>query len=211
MACHIVPVLDELQITIPTTGGTGHGSSHATDGSGIARYGGSTAHLRDNGTTLFSGHAVTGSSTAASHGQPPRASETREQRDRIERFFDSLRERDAGRRLNDAYEQFSREIGYLVRNRRQVTVAWHRNRGPAFLAGFLDHLRGNADAIPLEIGGVSRAMLLSRMEAVLLAHGSKGLRSAIQRHRDDLMRCADAATAKACIDILHHTEEKVLS
>lgn len=209
-ACHIVPVLDSLNICIPTPPpGKSHGSSRATDGSGIALYGGSIQNLSDDGTVLFSGHIATGSSIAESRGQPPKTQVTQEQRDRIERFLDTLRESEDGRRLHEAYTQIGREIGYLIRNQRQVTVTWHRNRGPAFLAGLLDHLRGNSTTIPLEIGGVSRATLLARLEKVLLAHGSNPLREAIEHHRDNLMQCADAVTAQELIDILRHSEERV--
>lgn len=207
-ACHIVPVLDQLNICIPTTGGTGHGSSTATDGSGIARYGGSTEHLSDDGTVLFSGQVATRPRTAESRVQPPTTPVTEEQRDRMERFFDTLRQTEDGRRLHEAYTQTSREISYLVRNQRQVTVTWHRNRGPAFLAAFLDHLRGNSATIPLEIGGISRTTLLARMDVVLRAHGSKELHDVIECHRDNLMRCADATTAQACIEILRRAGQE---
>ena len=210
-ACHIVPVLDKLEITIPTTGGTGYGSSAATDGSGIALYGGSTEHLSDDGTVLFSGHVATGSSIAESRGQLPTTPVTLKQRDRIERFLDALRETEHGRRLHEDYVWASREIGYLVRNQRQVTVTWHRNRGPAFVAGLLDHLRGDSATIPLEISGISRGTLLARMEKVLLAHGSLELRDAIEHHRENLMRCADATTARQCLDILRRAEKEVIA
>jgi hypothetical protein len=210
-ACHIVPVLDQLRVCIPTASGTGHGSSGATDGSGIAQYGGggSAEHLADDGTVLFAGRVATAPSMPESVTQPPTAASTREQSDHIERFLDTLRESEDGRRLHDAYIRLNREIGYLIRNQRRVTVTWHRNRGPAFLAGLLDHLRGNSATIPLEIGGVSRRALLARMGEVLLAHGSDELRDAIEQHRDNLMRCAGAATVQECIDILRRGEEAV--
>lgn len=126
----------------------------------------------------------------------------------MERFFDTLRQTEDGRRLHEAYTQTSREISYLVRNQRQVTVTWHRNRGPAFLAAFLDHLRGNSATIPLEIGGISRTTLLARMDVVLRAHGSKELHDVIECHRDNLMRCADATTAQACIEILRRAGQE---
>lgn len=209
-ACHIVPILNELNITIPTAGGTSHGSSGATDGSGIASYGGSIEHLSDGGTVLFSGHVATGPRTVEPYVLPPTTPITQQQREYIEQFVDALRETEYGRRLHEDYVWASREIGYLVRNQRHVKVTWHRNRGPAFLAGFLDHLRGYSATIPLEIGGITRAMLLARMEEVLLAHGSKGLRKAIEHHRDYLMHFADAVTAQEFIEILHLFEEKVI-
>ncbi|MDH3758720.1 MAG: S1 family peptidase, partial [Gammaproteobacteria bacterium] len=71
-ACHIVAVLDTLRISIPTTGGTSHGSTLATDGSGIARYGGSIADVSDSGNVLFSSQAVAGTLKSASPAYPPR-------------------------------------------------------------------------------------------------------------------------------------------
>lgn len=207
-ACHIIPVLDRLRITIPTTGGTSHGSSHATDGSGIARYGGSSSHLQDDGTVMFAAHSVAGD-TSVETDSPPSLPVTQTQNDRIEKWIDTIGESEAGRRLHDAYAETRLEITFLVRKRRQVTVVWHRNRGPAFLAGLLEHLRGDAPSIPMEIGGISRATLLARMETVLQAHGSHALRDAIERYRDDVMRCADADTVQECIERLHNTKEEV--
>ncbi|MCP3994239.1 MAG: hypothetical protein GY722_04115 [bacterium] len=209
-ACHIVPVLDELNITIPTTGGTGHGSSHATDGSGIARYGGSTSHLQDDGTVLFAAHSVTGD-TSVETDVPPLPAVTQSQNDSVTKWLDAIGKSEAGSRLHDAYAETRREITFLVRKKRHVTVVWHRNRGPAFLAGLLEHLRGDTPSFPKEIGDVSRATLLARMETVLQAHGSNALRDAIARYRDDVMRCAGADTVQECIERLRNTEEEVIS
>ena len=206
-ACHIVPVLNELNVCIQTSGGTSPGSSHATDGSGIASYGGSTSHLQDDGTVMFAAHNVAGETTAITP-QPPPVSE-QIQNDRMNKWLDAIGASEAGRRLHDAYAETRREITYLVRKKRQVTVAWHRNRGPAFLAGLLDHLRGKTPSIPLEIGGISRAGLLNRMETILQAYGSNALRDAIARYRDDVVRCADAETVQECLQRLRTAEEEV--
>ena len=205
-ACHIIPVLDRLRITIPTTGGTSHGSSHATDGSGIASYGGSTSHLQDDDTVMFADHTVAGNTTVETDAPLPPAV-TPSQNDHMEKWFDAIGESAAGRRLHDAYAETRLEITFLVRNKRQVTVAWHRNRGPAFLAGLLEHLRGEAPSIPKEIGGVSREAFLGRMESVLLAHGSDALKDSIACYRDDVMQCADVKTVQDCVERLRSINE----
>lgn len=202
--CHIVPVLDQLHICIPTASGTAHGSSGATDGSGIALYGGSAEQLHDDGSVLFSGHLATGTATPPQPRLAPRIALD----DGIERFLDALGETAEGRQLLDDFARTRLELTYLVRRQRQVKVTWHRNRGPAFLTGLLDHLQGKSAQIPLVIDGVSLSTLLTRMEAVLLAYGSRELRAALERQRDRLMGWAYAETAGECIATLRFTEER---
>ena len=121
-------------------------------------------------------------------------------------LLDALLETSRGRELEEAFSQLSREIAYLVRHSRPVTLAWQRHRGPAFLACVLKHLKGEAAAIPRDIDGVSRVSLLARMGAVLYEHGSNPLRETIDRHRDVLLSCANATTAQECIEILRRAE-----
>ena len=206
-ACFIVPVLDTLGMCIPTTTGTSHGSSKATDGSGLSLYGG-PFDLHDESKTLFSGHGLAGPRPVAA--PPPLAlMATDEQRARMQPLLDALRRTARGRELEEAFSQLSREMAYLIRNRRPVKVAWHRNRGPAFLACVLGHLRGDAATIPTEIGGVTRATALAGMGDVLLRHGSNALREAIERHREIVMHLAEVDTAAAWIERLRRVEDEV--
>lgn len=206
-ACHIVPVLDTLNICIPTTGGTSHGSSLATDGSGIARYGGSLES--DSDTVLFTSQTVAGRLDTAAQSRA--AAMSTSSLVQIEEFVDRLRHTEQGRRLHDAYAHSISEIGFLIRTRRQVMVTWHRNKGPAFLAGIADHLRGNAASMPIEIDGVSREMMLANMERVLLAHASKSLRVDLERHRDAVFLCSEAATAEECLRLLERAETQIVA
>ena len=172
-ACHIMPVLDNLGVCIPTSRGTSSGSCAATDGTGIA----------PAATTGTVGTVGTGVSTGAQSPVPV----TDVELTRLHGLRDLFRQTDTGRDLHEVFALVRREIGYLVRNARRVTIVWYRNEGPAFLAHTLDHLRGQADQIPLEINGVTRETLLTRMAEVLATHGSNPLRAALQRYRDDLL------------------------
>ena len=206
-ACFIVPVLDTLGMCIPTTTGNSHGSSRATDGSGLSLYGG-PFDMHDESKTLFSGHGLAGSGPRTVPS-PLAVAATDEQRARMRPLLDALRETARGRELEEAFSQLSREMAYLIRNRRPVTVAWHRNRGPAFLACVLGHLRGDAATIPSEIGGITRATALAGMGDVFLRHGSSALRDAIERHRDIVMRLAEVDTAGEWIELLRRAEAEV--
>jgi len=124
-------------------------------------------------------------------------------------LLDELLQTERGREIHDAFGQLSREIAYLVRAHRPVTVAWHRNEGPSFLACAINHLKGHARSVPRQIGSVTRAEFLARMSAVLYQHGSNPLRVAIDRHRAELRLLADAETAQECIEILRHAEAEV--
>jgi hypothetical protein len=198
-ACFIVPVLDALGMCIPTTSGSSHGSSKATDGSGLAQYGGNADPQQDDDRVLFSDQGVHGAPVPAKPALLA-APATDEQRARMQPLLDALLETERGRELREDFSQLSREIAYLVRRRRPVTVTWHRHRGPAYLACALDHLKGDDAAVPQQIDGVTRSAMLTAMGRVLAAHGSNPLRAAIQRHRDLLLSCADAATAEECIE-----------
>jgi hypothetical protein len=202
-ACHILPVLDNLGICIPTTGGTSHGSCSATDGSGTA------VTTTAAGAAALSGPApateatggkepVTVSPGSAGSGavEPPAPqlmTITDAEYEHLIGLRDALRQTQRGRDLHDLFGQVRREVGYLVRNNRQVMVAWHRGHGPAFLTHILNHLRGRAEVVALEVDGVHRAELLDRMADLLVAHGSNPLRAAIERHRNELMPILSSA------------------
>jgi hypothetical protein len=204
-ACHILPVLDSLRVCIPTTTGTAHGSCLATDGSGIA------------GTTTAGGTG-TGEFEFGSDGMPRRAHAaavaqsvalTDAEREHLLGLRDAFRRTQNGRELHDVFGHVRREIGYLIRNVRPVTVTWHRTQGPGFMAHTLNHLRGDGDSVPLEINGISRTEMLERMAHVLAIHGSKPLRAAIERYHDELLPIlADSLTANDCMARFAALEER---
>jgi hypothetical protein len=207
-ACHIVAVLDALDICIWTSGGTHHGADGATDGSGILPV--AVGSMSDSsGERAFAAAERSGRSARAATGADARPNVTpltEAQRERFIRVRDAVRETPRGRRLDDTFLEVRQEIGVLVRNCRPVTVAWHRNRGPAFLAHVINHLRGDAESIPREIGGVSRETLLTRMRDVLRARGSDALRQALERHGPDLLLLAESESVDDCVEILRRME-----
>jgi len=187
-ACHILPVLDQLGVCIPVTTGTSHGSCGATDGSGTSAV--AVGEAAGDGTIGFTAEAVTSlvSEAAADH-----------MLGLLERF----RAAPLGPELHETFARVRREVGYLVRNSRTVKIAWHRGQGPAYLAHVLNQLRGDAASVPLEVNGVTRAQLLTRMRDVLLAQGSIPLREAIDRYQDELLPILSSArTAEECIERL---------
>jgi hypothetical protein len=186
-ACHILPVLDSLKICIPTSSGTSYGSSLATDGSGLKPAAVSAAEVESpSGEIVFAAqHAETLPAPSAGLTEPVPVTddEVRHMRELLAAFRNTR----TGRELHEVFADVRREMGYLVRNCRPVKVAWHRNKGPAFLAHLLNHLKGHTDHLPREVDGVSRASLLTRMSAAFRAHGSNPLRQAIEKHSDDLL------------------------
>jgi hypothetical protein len=209
-ACHIVPVLDQLGICIPCTTGTSHGSSRATDGSGIAP-GTQTTALEDlptDGTIVFTG--ADGEGSALVPGALPALMQlTDDEVEVMQRRLTALRATPRGRALHDAFGHLRREVGYLIRNSRPVTVAWHRGKGPAFMTHVLNHLAGHTDRMPHEVHGVTRHELLARMRDVLDARGSNPLREALVYYGDDLIAAAsdsDCHTIEDCIALLQQQE-----
>ncbi len=208
-ACHIVSVLDVLQVCVPVPappdGGTNHGTTNATDGSGLTP----PQTLADrqaldawNPPGLAFGAATLTSRAARTFDAAAATPFSASQQTRLTALRESLRETPSGSELDASLTDAVREIAYLVRRCRPVTLVWHRNRGPAFLARTLNHLRGDADSIPLEIDGISRALLLDRMRAILALHGSNPLRASLSACESILPLLVRAATAEDFLDAL---------
>ncbi|MER0171834.1 MAG: hypothetical protein DU489_14790 [Nitrosomonas sp.] len=79
------------------------------------------------------------------------------------------------------------EVVALVNHRRPVTVAWHRSRGPTFLAHFVNNARNPAHVIPFEVEGITRDQMIRRMVEVLTQHGSESLQQVIRHYVDEVM------------------------
>jgi hypothetical protein len=204
-ACHILPVLDALKVCIPTTPGTSYGTAGALDGSGIAQAKTAMDVPVNEGAGMLSSLEI----------EPPDQTQpalpepvvlTDAQRDYMLGLRDALLETPRGRELYATFAEVRREIGYLVRRSRPVKVAWHRNRGPAFLTQAISHLKGEIPAFPREIGGVSRREMLERMGVVLHAHGSNSLREGIERHGPDILSMIDAETVHDCLAALQQMD-----
>ncbi|TCO42564.1 hypothetical protein EV646_113186 [Kribbella antiqua] len=95
--------------------------------------------------------------------------------------FDSLvgrlRDDEAGRTLLRIADRHVQECLALVNRRREFTVAWHRSRGPAWLASLGRSARDPIYRIPEQIDGVERAEALRRIELALAAEASDDLRA----------------------------------
>jgi hypothetical protein len=204
-SCHIVPILDYLNICIPCTSGTSHGSSKATDGSGLDP---SSLPLGD--FEIPDGQIAFVSQTASREEQPgfPDPAPVSEQEiGHMQELLAALRETERGRELHRVFRDVRREVGYLIRNCRPVKVAWHRSQGPAFLAHVLNHIKGHTAEIPGEVKGVSFDRLILRMGEVLRVHGSNLLRRAIDTYGAELAAAAHRLRrAEDSIDYLHERE-----
>ena len=219
--CHILPVLDHLNICI-SSAGLSPGSSSATDGTGRLP----AATPLPAQSTLPTGQIVfTAQEGAASqqvapsqatttrpigfcNTQPPKQlteAEARHMRDLLAEFRDTR----LGPELHAAFAEVRREIGFLVRNSRPVKVAWSRFKGPAYFAHVLNNLAGHTDSIPHEVQGVPRRALLVRMREVLIARGSNPLRDALERYGDELLEMftrEDCDNIEDCIAWLQERE-----
>jgi hypothetical protein len=191
-ACHIMAVLDNLQICIPTVSGTTHGNCSATDGSGTAAAAVPHAVMGSLGTSgTAAADAPVAPVTLETMTLSPGITEPVPVSDaelrHLQELLATFRNTEKGLELHDAFAHVRREIGYLIRNCRPVKVAWNRNQGPLFLSCALNHLKGRSNHVPLEINGVSRITLLTRMEEMLSKHGSNPLRQAIERYGADFL------------------------
>lgn len=199
----IVPVLDHLGVRVPTLGGSHSLCAGENEGwqPGPSQF--VEPPPKNPEKILFKSASAT---NARRDETPVSQTLTSSQLARLQPLRAVLEETLRGREIHDDFEQLDREIAYLVRRCRPVTVTWHRNHGPGFLAFVMKQMNGELEALPREIGGITRTALLTRMRAVLRAHGSNLLRDALDRHGDVILRLADAETAQECLDILQHLD-----
>lgn len=83
------------------------------------------------------------------------------------------------------------EIVALVNGRRPLLVAWHRLKGPVFMAHLSESARRPGHSVPRCIEGVSRRELLSTMADLLIAEGSAELGGYLQSVRDRTLAMAE--------------------
>lgn len=93
-----------------------------------------------------------------------------------------------GREVADKINQHRPEVFQLVNHARPVTLTWHRNKGPAFVAHCLRSVKEPDHEMPFEIEGISRELLIKRMANVLKEHGSDALCRDIDRWYHTVIR-----------------------
>jgi hypothetical protein len=102
-------------------------------------------------------------------------------------FEDALADTDRGRRLLALVREHHREVRALIDHHRPVTVTWHRNKGPGFVAALIDAARTKSSTVPTLVAGHSLETLLERMADVLARFGTPELRAAIAETRDAVL------------------------
>ena len=204
-ASHILPVLDNLGFCIPTTTGTSHCSCGATDGSGLTLPPGSGS---GGGAIGIAGVITTPKSkTLATSGIFQPEPLTIKQQNHLKQLLETLRTTERGRELHGAFAHVRREIGYLVRNVRPVTVTWHRNKGPGFFALFLNHLRGDIADFPHKIGDHELSVLLNKMGTKLMEHGSTPLKETIEKYGEQMKFML--LNGHSATDFIHYLNNEV--
>ncbi len=110
---------------------------------------------------------------------------------------------EAGRAMWAIVDRHRLEVQRLVNKNRRVAVAWHRHKGPQFLARVIANARDPDKRLPAAIDGVTRDALVQAMAKALTEHGSDALRADIERH---------GARARALLDAgddLHELVEHI--
>jgi hypothetical protein len=86
------------------------------------------------------------------------------------------------------------EIQRVLHHRRRGVVAWHRNKGPAFVAAISRAVRSGGRAVPQEIDGVRIGDALRRIGRVLSIEGSSSLQQSLDEHGEWLIATLERAT-----------------
>jgi hypothetical protein len=107
--------------------------------------------------------------------------------------------------LRDGIRRHGRDVVELVNHHRRVTIAWHRGKGPAWLAAFARSARHPEYRLPVEIDGVSRLRAVSDLHAALLVAGSDELRAEL-RHLPDfvVVALAGCETVEQLLRLIEH-------
>jgi hypothetical protein len=92
----------------------------------------------------------------------------------------------AGAFATQIFNSHRRECLGLVNRKRPVTVAWHRSKGPSYLAALARSAKEPAYRIPYELQGITREQAAASMLAALRAHGSEALRGDLDRYAEAL-------------------------
>jgi hypothetical protein len=203
---HIVPVLDHLGICIPCAAGArGHGSTLATDGSGLAPIPLAPAQSQLTSQIEFLGDGPPAQAQPSAMAPMPL---DEEQRGRMQALLDQFRATQIGRPLYEAIDNLRRELGYLVRNVRPVKVVWGRHQGPAWLAHFLNHIAGHTPTVPHEIKGITRRALLVHMREVLDVYGSNALKDALAGQGDAVIELLTRDGSDSLADVVAWMRER---
>lgn len=101
-------------------------------------------------------------------------------------LIDRIRSSAVGEKLLAIFETYQRECFNLVNTCRPVTVTWHRNQGPTFLAALLRSAKIPEYELPEEVNGISRLGAVEAMRDAFVAHGSPELRAYLNDDPDQL-------------------------
>jgi hypothetical protein len=103
-----------------------------------------------------------------------------------ERRTAALRERlratRKGRLILGKISQHQAETWRLVTGVRPVTVAWHRNQGPAFMQHLNENAHDAGHVVPTSINGITQLVLVRTMAAMFVRYGSPRLRRDVERY-----------------------------
>jgi ABC-type uncharacterized transport system substrate-binding protein len=101
----------------------------------------------------------------------------------------------AGQRLLRLARMHLAEIRFMLHHRRHVTVAWHRNKGPAYMTAIARAVRHPGRAVPNEIDGVRLSQAMRIMRQILFLEGSVELKESLEEHGDWLIDLIERATS----------------
>ncbi len=111
--------------------------------------------------------------------------------DAAERLFGGTA---VGARLIGLARTHLAEVQRVLHHRRRGVVAWHRNKGPAYVAAISRATRSVGRAVPTEIDGVRIGDALRGIRRVLAVEGSPALRRSLDEHGDWLIETLERAT-----------------
>ncbi|MCU0433582.1 MAG: hypothetical protein MUC87_09035 [Bacteroidia bacterium] len=105
----------------------------------------------------------------------------------LKKLESMLLETEKGRLLHRLGFLHGPEVVQLVHHCRPVTVAWHRNNGPAWAVHLISGVRNPDYILPENVKGVTQHQLLERVHAALYENASPALRRDLQQYGTEVV------------------------
>jgi hypothetical protein len=93
-----------------------------------------------------------------------------------------------GKRFIETVFRHHDEASHIVHTNRQALVAWHRNKGPAFVQHCMHNLNDASHMIAHSINGISQRDLLNIMADIMLRFGGEKLVNDVNYYREFVLK-----------------------
>ncbi|MDQ3019718.1 MAG: hypothetical protein M3R36_03990 [Bacteroidota bacterium] len=110
-----------------------------------------------------------------------------EELSKLENIKSAILQAEEGPMMYNIFEKHRPEIAALINHYRPVTVVWHRNNGPSFVAHFVKSFHEPSYYVPSNIKGITLPVFLKNIAGILHLHGSPALKKIIEQYIENII------------------------